>query len=167
MSVQLKELIDKIKNEGVKEAEDKASAIIKQAEGDAKKIISDAKAEAKSILEKVDIEVTQIRSSSKQAIKQAARDTVLSLKTEIAEIFNKILSSELPIISMPKTSTEKREDGWNSSASYMGTGYSRDSILWYPSALLFTIDKPRFILPFGKTIIRKFYCRPKIVKCIC
>ncbi len=95
MSVQLKELIDKIKNEGIKEAEDKASAIIKQAEGDAKKIISDAKAKAESILEKADSEVTQIRSSSKQAIKQAARDMVLSLKTEITEIFNRILSSEL------------------------------------------------------------------------
>ncbi len=95
MSVQLKELIDKIKNEGVKEAEEKASEIMQQAKSDARKIIADAKAEAASILEKTESEVAQIKSSSKQAIKQAARDMVLSLKTEIIEIFNRILSSEL------------------------------------------------------------------------
>ena len=36
MSVQLKELLEKIKNEGVKEAENRASEIISQAENNAK-----------------------------------------------------------------------------------------------------------------------------------
>lgn len=95
MSVQLKELLEKIKNEGVKEAEDRASEIIKQAEDDAKKLISDAKVKAETIVKNAGDEAAQLKSSSEEAIKQAARDMVLSLKSEITGLFNKILSFEL------------------------------------------------------------------------
>jgi V/A-type H+/Na+-transporting ATPase subunit E len=95
MSVQLKELLEKIKTEGVKEAEDKASEIIRQAEDNAKKILTEAKAKAESIVKNAQDESAQLKSSSEEAIKQAARDMVLSLKTEITELFDKTLSFEL------------------------------------------------------------------------
>ena len=46
MEIQLQELIDQIKNDGVKAAETEAASILESAKAEAEKIISDAKAEA-------------------------------------------------------------------------------------------------------------------------
>ena len=50
MEIQLQELIDQIKKDGVDAAETEAESIITCAKSEAEKIISDAKAEADKIL---------------------------------------------------------------------------------------------------------------------
>ena len=51
MEIQLKELIDQIKKDGVEAAESEAQAILKVANDEAEQIILSAKAEAKRILQ--------------------------------------------------------------------------------------------------------------------
>ena len=50
MEIQLQELIDQIKKDGVEAAETQAEAILKSAKDEAEKIISDAKAQAVKIM---------------------------------------------------------------------------------------------------------------------
>ncbi|MBO7047441.1 MAG: V-type ATP synthase subunit E, partial [Spirochaetia bacterium] len=50
MEVQVKELIDKIKTDGIKSAEDKAAQIIKEAQAKAETILANAKKEASAIV---------------------------------------------------------------------------------------------------------------------
>lgn len=91
MDVQLKELIDKIKNDGVKSAEESAQTIISEAETKASQIILNAEKKAKDLQEssKRDAELT--KQSSLDAVKQSSRDLVIDLKKEIQSIFENLI----------------------------------------------------------------------------
>jgi len=95
MSVQLKELLEKIKQEGVREAEQQADQIKKQAEKEASRIVANAKKEAASHLEKAKAEAGRFEDASREAIKQAGRDLVLSVKSEITRLVETILQTEI------------------------------------------------------------------------
>lgn len=94
MSEKLKELLEKINEEGVKQAEEKARSIESKATSDAKKILEDAKTKAQKIVEEAESEGKKIRETGELALKQASRDLILSLKDEIKKIFNKIIATE-------------------------------------------------------------------------
>jgi V/A-type H+-transporting ATPase subunit E len=95
MSVQLKELLEKIKQEGVREAEQQADQIKKLAEQEASRIVTEAKKDAQSYLEKVKTEASQFEAASREAIKQAGRDLILSIKSEIKSLVESILHMEI------------------------------------------------------------------------
>ncbi|MBN2834575.1 MAG: V-type ATP synthase subunit E [Candidatus Delongbacteria bacterium] len=93
MDVQLKELIDKIKNDGVKSAEESAKAIITDAESKAKQILLDAEKKANDLKTSSQREAELVKQSSTDAVKQAARDLVIDLKKEIEGIFSNLVKS--------------------------------------------------------------------------
>jgi V/A-type H+-transporting ATPase subunit E len=95
MEVQLKELIDKIKNDGVKDAEAKAAAIIKEAEAKSEEIIAKAKKEASQFISKAKEDAQRNEQSGKEALRQAGRDLVLNLQATITELFDTILKKEV------------------------------------------------------------------------
>ncbi len=94
MDVQLKELIEKIKTEGVGEADERAKEIISGAEKEASEIISNAKKEAEEIISNARKEVTQFENASKEAIKQAGRDLILNVKSALTELFDSVIKRE-------------------------------------------------------------------------
>lgn len=94
MSEKLKELLEKINEEGVKQAEEKARVIESRAKKDAEKLLSDAKRESERIIETAKSEAVKTEKATEAALKQAARDLLLSLKDEIRKIFNKIIAAE-------------------------------------------------------------------------
>jgi len=94
MAERLKELLEKINQEGIKQAEENKSAIESKAQSDAAKIIEDAKIEAGRIVEKAKLQAKKTKESSETTIKQAGRDLILSLKDEIRKILNKIVASD-------------------------------------------------------------------------
>lgn len=102
MEVQLQELIEQIKNDGVAVAEAEANAIIDAAKNDAEKIIKDAQAQADKILSGAKAETERMTKSSEDAIRQAGRNLLISfresvtreLKTIIGENVTAIYSSE-------------------------------------------------------------------------
>ena len=78
MEVQLQELIDRIKKEGVEAAETEAEAILKSAKEKAEQIISDAQAQADKILLNSKAENDRMLKSSEDAIRQAGRNLLIS-----------------------------------------------------------------------------------------
>jgi len=94
MSEKLKGLLEKINQEGVIQAEEKASAIESKAKSDADRIVQNAKAEAQSIVEDARDAAKKTKESTETALKQASRDLVLALKDEIKKILNKIVAAE-------------------------------------------------------------------------
>lgn len=106
MEAQLKSLIDKIKNDGVAEAEKKANIIITQTEAKAEKIINDAKTEAINIVEKAKAEAKKTEDASIKAIEQAGRNLIVSLKQSIIGLFRSILERKIRNSLSPSTLSE-------------------------------------------------------------
>ncbi len=95
MEMDLKGIIEKIKTEGVDEAEVKASAIIEDAEQKAKEIVLGAEKTQKETIEKTEEESKKMVAKAEAAISQAARDAVLSLKGRITGVFDSIFKQNI------------------------------------------------------------------------
>ncbi|HAJ56381.1 MAG TPA: hypothetical protein DCL35_01270 [Candidatus Omnitrophica bacterium] len=91
MSEQIKELIEKIQQEGVKAAEDKARAIIDEAGLQAQAIIKEAQKEAQSIILGAQDRAAKMEESGRASLKQAGRDMLLSLRAEINEMLGRMV----------------------------------------------------------------------------
>ena len=102
MEVQLQELIEQIKNDGVSAAEVEAKVIVDAAKADAEKLIADAQAQADKILASAKSEVERMTKSGEDAIRQAGRNLLISfresvtreLKAVIGENVSAVYSSE-------------------------------------------------------------------------
>lgn len=94
MDIQLQELINKIKKDGVASAESSAAAIIAEAEKKAASIISDAEAKADSILKTAKTETERMEKASEDAIAQAGRNLIISFRDGINKEVNAIVSAE-------------------------------------------------------------------------
>jgi len=95
MEMQLNSLIEKIKQEGIQEANNKAGEIIKQAEESKKAIIQEAEEKAERIVKQAEEQTDKLKDNSHKAITQAVRDAALSLKQEIKKLFDNILKKEI------------------------------------------------------------------------
>ena len=102
MEIQLQELIEQIKKDGVDAAQVEADAIVNTAKSDAEKIIADAKAQAEKMITDAKSEIDRITKSSEDAIRQAGRNLLISfrdsvsaeLKAVVGENVNAVYSSE-------------------------------------------------------------------------
>jgi V/A-type H+/Na+-transporting ATPase subunit E len=94
MDVQLKELIERIKSEGIETADQEADRIIKEAQEKAKKLVSDAEAEADSIRKKAEKDAVQREETGKASLKHAGRDLLLSVEKRLQEVFDALVYKE-------------------------------------------------------------------------
>lgn len=83
MDVQLQELIDKIKKDGVASAESSAQKIIAEAEKKAAAIISEAQEKADGIIKNAKAETERMEKASEDAITQAGRNLIISFRDGI------------------------------------------------------------------------------------
>lgn len=90
----LNDLIQKIKSEGIGEAERKSGEIIKDARLAASEIMNKARQDASSITEEAKERIRKKEESSKMALEQAARDIILSIRTSLTEIFDSLVKKE-------------------------------------------------------------------------
>jgi len=95
MSEKIQSLIDKIKSEGVEAADQKAQEIEQLAQAKAKDILEKAKQQAAKMIQDAQAEITKKEGSSRMALTQASRDTILSLRQNIAAILKKITSQSV------------------------------------------------------------------------
>lgn len=95
MAEDIKGLIDKIQEEGIKAAQDKAGQIQEQAERAAQDILERAKTEAEKVIALAQAAAGQARANTESLLKQAARDLLISLRREIEQTLNKIIALEL------------------------------------------------------------------------
>jgi len=95
MEVQVQELIDKIKNDGIKTANNEAGKIKADAEAEAKRIVDFAKKEANDIISKSKQEAEQAEKAGTAALQQASRNLILAFKDEIQTLLNKIVNENV------------------------------------------------------------------------
>ena len=91
MDVQLQELIDKIKKDGVAAAEKDAAKIIADSEKKAEAIIEEAQSKAAVIIKSAKSETKKMEKASEEAIVQASRNMLLSFKDALIAEFDGII----------------------------------------------------------------------------
>lgn len=91
MEIQLQELIDQIKKDGVEVAETEAKNIVESAKAEAEKILADAKVQADKILADAKAENERMVKSSEDAIRQAGRNLLISFRESVTRELNGIV----------------------------------------------------------------------------
>lgn len=94
MDIQLQELVDRIKKDGVAEAEKQAASIIDKAQNRAKEIVSQAEAKAEATLKAAAAETKRLEKASEDAITQAARNMLLSFRDSLVAELDKIVKAD-------------------------------------------------------------------------
>ncbi|MCA9393445.1 MAG: hypothetical protein KC900_04505 [Candidatus Omnitrophica bacterium] len=95
MSSQIQELIDKIKNDGIQQAQDEAGRIEKEAQEKAAQIIREAEQEAETIVLQAKDEVKKMEVAARTALQQASRDMLLALRKHIEKTLQKLITTEV------------------------------------------------------------------------
>lgn len=98
MDIQLQELIDKIKKDGIESASTEAGRIKAEAEAEAKRIIEAAKKEAAALVERGKADAERSEKAGIAAVQQASRNLILSFKDEIQNLLNKIIEREVTAV---------------------------------------------------------------------
>ena len=95
MSVQLNELIDRIRKEGLEAAEQEAGRVRLQAEEQAARIVEEARAQADALVSKAKAEALRFEQTGREGVRQAGRDVVLNLRKELERLFTTILQARV------------------------------------------------------------------------
>ena len=88
-------LIDKIKTEGVKAAEEQAQHIENEAHAKAGAIIAAAEEGARELREEAQEDARRTREATQKALEQSARDMLLSLRQQIEQALNGLVNKEV------------------------------------------------------------------------
>ena len=94
MEVQLQELIEKIKTEGIGNANKERENIVNQAKAEAEDIIKKAKKEAGALVKEAEKEAARLEQSAISAVQQAARDLMIKVRKNVEEIFDSLIQRE-------------------------------------------------------------------------
>ncbi|MCL2070319.1 MAG: V-type ATP synthase subunit E [Treponema sp.] len=92
MEIQLQELIDKIKKDGIQTATEESAKLKREAEAEAARIISAAKKEAEDIVSRGKTDAERSEKAGKAALEQASRNLVLAFKGEIQSLLDKLIA---------------------------------------------------------------------------
>ena len=106
MEMQLQELIEKIKQDGVKTAEAEAEAILKSANQKAEKIIADAKVKAEKLVLNAKQQNERTVKSGEDAIRQAGRNLLISFRESVTKELGVILNNGVLEAYSPKNLTD-------------------------------------------------------------
>ncbi|MEX2443074.1 MAG: V-type ATP synthase subunit E family protein [Alkalispirochaeta sp.] len=90
METQLQDIIDKIHDEGVKEAEQRARKIVESAEKQAREKVDHARSEADEIIKEAKEEAAKHTAAGEAALKQASRDLLLSVRKQLTSLFETV-----------------------------------------------------------------------------
>ena len=95
MQMELNTIIEKIKKEGIGEAESKAADILKQAQAKADKIIAEAEKKKENIIKNAQTDAANLKKNGEEALNQASRDVILALKESITGVFDALIKKEV------------------------------------------------------------------------
>ena len=91
MEIQIQDLVQSIRRDGIEEARKEADAIIAQAKARADEIVAASEAQAQKNIDNANRQIE----SSKALITQAARDAVLSVRKELELLMERILADKV------------------------------------------------------------------------
>ncbi len=79
----VQELINRLRDEGVKAGQEKSDQVLREAQEQASRIVAQAKAEAEEILNKARSEIETERAAANDSLRVAIRDTELKMEAEL------------------------------------------------------------------------------------
>ncbi len=95
MAEQIQELINKIKADGIQEAQKQAQEILENAKKTADTIIADAKKEAQRIIQEAEEKTRRLEETTHATLQQVSRDMLLNLRGKIEALLNAIVREEI------------------------------------------------------------------------
>ncbi|MDR1839838.1 MAG: V-type ATP synthase subunit E [Treponema sp.] len=95
MEIQVQELIDKIKKDGISAASEEASRIKTEAGAEAQRVLETAKREAEEIVRNGKQEAERSEKAGVAALEQASRNLVLVFKDEIQALLNRLINEHV------------------------------------------------------------------------
>jgi V/A-type H+-transporting ATPase subunit E len=95
MAQQIQQLIDRIKEEGVQAAEQKAAQVEKESQQKAHQIIEDARNEAEKMIADAREDIEKLQQASHMALQQSARDMLLTLQIQLQAVLQGIVAKEV------------------------------------------------------------------------
>lgn len=95
MDVKLDSLIEKIRKEGIEEAQQSSEQILKDAKKKASSIADQAKKDADKLIEDGKRQVEQFRANAEADLKQATRNAELLLKEKITALFDNVFKRKV------------------------------------------------------------------------
>ena len=105
MAEDLKGLIERINQEGIKAGQEKAQAIESQAQRRAEEIAQKANLEAERLLAEAKDKISRMQQSAKLSLEQAGRDLLLVLRKEINAMLDRLIAARLRQALSPKEMT--------------------------------------------------------------
>jgi V/A-type H+-transporting ATPase subunit E len=94
MEIQLQELIDKIKKDGIDSASEEAARLKAQAEREAGRIVEAARKEAEAVIAAAKADAERAEKAGIAAVAQASRNLILAFKGEIQAVLDRIAARE-------------------------------------------------------------------------
>ena len=95
MDIQVQELIDKIKKDGIESASEEAARLKREAEAEARQIIEAAHKEAEAIIARGKQDAERSEKAGIAELEQASRNLVLAFKGEIQVLLDKLVNQQL------------------------------------------------------------------------
>lgn len=95
MEVQIDTLIEKVRQHGIVEGEKKAEEIQDEAQRKADALVASAKEEARSIIAEAQVHAEALEKRGKDALSQAHRDLLLTIKEDIRQLLSRFISQEM------------------------------------------------------------------------
>ena len=84
----VEQLIERLRDQGVKAGQTEADAILERARVQAEQMLDDAKTKAAAIVDEARQEAEQVETAGKEALRIATRDTILRFQQELMDYFN-------------------------------------------------------------------------------
>ena len=115
MEIQLQELIDQIKKDGVAAAETEAESILQAAKAEAETILSNARAEADQIVLRAKTEQERLVKSGEDAIRQAGRNLLLSFRESVVRELTAVVRDNVEAVNSSETFAQlilRAVEGW-------------------------------------------------------
>lgn len=106
MDIQLQELLDKIKRDGLDAAQAETTRLVTEAEAKKKALIAEAETEAKRIIEKAKADSLLFEESAKAALVQASRDLLLSFKDRLQALLDAAVKADVDKVYGPELLAE-------------------------------------------------------------
>ena len=94
MDIRLQELLDKIRKDGIEAAQTDAAKVLAEAEERRRAVLAEADREAKALLAKAKADADRFEEAGKAALEQAARNLVISFRTEIEAVLAAIVRTD-------------------------------------------------------------------------
>jgi V/A-type H+-transporting ATPase subunit E len=95
MEIQVQELIDKIKKDGINTASSEAARIKTEAETEGRRIVEAAKKEADEIIARGKQDAERSEKAGIAALEQASRNLILAFKDEIQALLDKLIAEHV------------------------------------------------------------------------